>query len=136
LYDGSGWVKISDEDSANTDAQTLTTTFTAPIGGFGTSSTSDLGNISPGGKIQSVSVEVHTIFTGQSGGTPIIEVGTTGDPDLIAGANEFDLEEAGTFLANPEYLYPTGETDELQLKAKCSHFNATGGNVTVKVTYI
>ena len=137
LYDGSGWVKISDEDSANTDAQTLTTTFTAPIGGFGNSSTTDLGNISPGGKIQSVSVEVHTVFSGQTGGTtPIIEVGTTADPDLIAGANEFDLEEAGTFLANPEYLYPSTATDELELKAKCSHFSATAGNITVKVTYI
>ena len=48
-----------DEDSANTDAQTLTYNVTAPVGGFGNSTNNDMGNV-PGGKIQSVSVEIHT----------------------------------------------------------------------------
>ena len=45
LYTGSAWVQVSDADSANVDAATLTTTFTMPAGGFGTSTTQNLGNI-------------------------------------------------------------------------------------------
>ena len=63
LYDGSGWVEISNEDSATVDAKTMQTSFSMPIGGFGNSSTNNLGNISPGRKIQSVSVDVTTAFT-------------------------------------------------------------------------
>ena len=75
LYDGSAWTKVSDQDSANTDAQTLTRNVTAPVGGFGNSTNYDLGNVSPGGKIQSVSVDVHTAFTGGSQDATV-EVGT------------------------------------------------------------
>ena len=43
LYTGSAWVQVIDApDSANTDAKTLTTTFTMPAGGFGTSTTQNL----------------------------------------------------------------------------------------------
>ena len=137
LYDGSAWVKISDEDSANTDAQTLTATFVMPDSGFGNSNTVVMGNISPGGKIQSVSVDVHTAFSGQTANTvPIVEVGTTSDPDLVAGNINFDLEETGSYVATPEYLYPNSNSDELVLRAKCTHFTATSGNITIKVTYI
>ena len=45
LYDGSAWTKVSDEDSANTDAQTSTRNVTAPVGGFGNSTNYDLGNV-------------------------------------------------------------------------------------------
>ena len=67
---------------------------------------------------------------------PIVEVGTTSDPDLVAGNVNFDLEETGSYVATPEYLYPSSNTDELVLRAKCTHFTATAGNITVKVTYI
>ena len=56
LYDGSAWSKVSDEDSANTDAQTLTRNVTAPLSGFGNSQNFAMGNVSPGCKIQSISV--------------------------------------------------------------------------------
>ena len=55
LYDGSSWTKISDADSSTVDARTYTTTFPMPISGFGVSTT-NLGNIGPGGKIESVSI--------------------------------------------------------------------------------
>ena len=45
LYDGSSWTKVSDEDSANTDAPTLTYNVTAPVGGFGNSTNNDMGNV-------------------------------------------------------------------------------------------
>ena len=64
LYTGSDWEEISNQDSATVDAKTLSTTFTMPAGGFGNSTTNNLGNISPGRKIMNVTVNVDTAFAG------------------------------------------------------------------------
>ena len=135
LYDGSAWTKVSDQDSANTDAQTLTLNVTAPISGFGNSQNYDLGNVSPGGKIQSVSVDVHTAFAGGSQDTTI-EVGTVSDNDLLHSANDNDPTSTGAYLSNPEYLWPTSNTAEFETNLRINHYGASAGNVTVKVTYI
>ena len=135
LYDGSAWTKISDEDSANTDAQTLTYNVTAPISSFGNSQNYDMGNVSPGGKIQSVSVEIHTPFTGGAQDTTI-EIGTTGDTDLLHGQDDNDPSSTGGYITNPEYVWPSSNTAELEVNARINHYNATAGNATVKVTYI
>ena len=137
LYTGSAWVQVSDADSANVDAKTLTTTFTMPVSGFGTSTSQNLGNISPGRKIQSVSVEVNTVFTGYTGNIlPNIEIGTTADPDIYCDSPSNDLTEDASFLCNPEFVYPATETQDQTIRARCNHYNATAGNVTVKLTYI
>jgi len=136
LYTGSAWVEVSNQDSATVDAKTLSVNFTMPIGGFGTSTTTNLGNISPGRKIQSISVEVHTAFAGHSGGSPNIEVGTVADPDIYCDSPSNDLTETGSFICNPEYIYPSSETQDQLVRARCNHYNATAGNVTVKLTYI
>jgi len=138
LYTGSAWVEVSNQDSATVDAKTLVTTFTMPVGGFGTSTTQNLGNISPGRKIQSVSVEVNATFTGHSGGEPNIEIGTVADPDIYCDSPSNDLTApvGDTFICNPEVVYPATETQDQLLKARCNHYNASAGNVTVKLTYI
>ena len=135
LYDGSSWTKVSDEDSANTDAQTLTYNITAPVGGFGNSTNNDMGNVSPGGKIQSVSVEIHTAFTGGSQDTTI-EVGTQLDTDFLHGQDDNDPSSPGGYITNPEYVWPSSNTDELEVNARINHYGATAGNATIKVTYI
>ena len=138
LYTGSAWVEVSNQDSATVDAKTLTTTFTMPVGGFGTSTTQNLGNISPGRKIQSVSVDVNTTFTGHSGGEPNIEIGTQADPDVYCDtpSNDLTASAGDTFICNPEYVYPATETQDQTIRARCNHYGATAGNVTVKLTYI
>jgi hypothetical protein len=136
LYNGSTWVKISDADSSIVDARTLTTTFTMPVGGFGTATTNTLGNISPGGKITSVAIEVTTAFSGHSGGDPDMEIGTTADPDAFVDCPSNDLTDATVFMPTSEYLHPGDETQDLEIKARCNHYNATAGVVTVKLTYI
>lgn len=138
LYDGSSWVKISDRDSSTTDARTLTTTFTMPASGFGYSTNQTLGNISPGGKIQSVSVKVDTAFSGFTGTTdPNIEVGILTDPDKFCDSPSNDLTEAnGSFMCTPEYVHPSTETQDLTVIARCWHYGSTAGIVTVKLTYI
>jgi hypothetical protein len=136
MYDGSAWVQISDQDSSTVDAKTLTVTFTMPVGGFGTSTTTNMGNISPGRKIQSISVDVQTQFTGHSGGSPNIEVGTVSDPDAYCDSPNNDLTETGSYIVNPEYIYPASETQDQLIRARCNHYNASAGNVTVKLTYV
>ena len=135
LYDGSAWVKVSDQDSANTDAQTLTLNVTAPISGFGNSQNYDLGNVSPGGKIQSVSVDIHTPFSGGSQDTTI-EVGTTSDNDLLHGQDDNDPGSVGGYISNPEYIWPSSNTSEFETNFRINHYGASAGNVTVKVTYV
>ena len=110
-----------------------------PAGGFGNSTTNNLGNISQGRKITSVSVEVHTAFSGYSGSTlPNIEVGTVSDPDQFCDSPSNDLTEVAgdTFLCQPEYVYPSSSTQDLEVRARCNHYNATAGSVTVILTYV
>jgi hypothetical protein len=137
LYDGSAWVEISNQDSATVDAKTLSTSFTMPIGGFGNSTTNNLGNISPGRKIQSVSVDVTTAFTGYSGNVlPNIEVGTVSDPDVYVDEISNDCTSAEMYITNPEYTYPASEEQDEIIKVRCNHYGATAGAVTIKLTYI
>ena len=136
LYNGSTWIKIADADSSIVDARTLTTTFTMPASGFGTSTTNTLGNISPGGKITSVAIDVTTAFSGHSGGDPDLEIGTTADPDAFVDCPSNDLTDVIVFMPTSEYVHPAGETQDLEIKARCNHWNATSGEVIVKLTYI
>ena len=137
LYTGSAWVEISNQDSATVDAKTLTTTFTMPAAGFGTSTTTNMGNISPGRKITSVSVDIEDPFTGYTGSIlPNVEVGTIADPDLFFDDVGNELTETTTFYQTPEYLYDATSTQDLVIRARCNHYGATAGNVTVKVTFV
>jgi len=135
IYNGSTWTLISDEDSASTDAKSLSYTFTAPIGGFGTIDTEILGSLSPGARILSVLVDTTTAFSGHSS-TPEIEVGINTDTDLLQTADQNDLESVGQYTTTPGYVYPSSNTTELDVQARITHNNATGGEVTVTITYV
>lgn len=135
VYSGTAWTMVSNADSATTDAKTLTTTFTMPVGGFGVATTQLLGNISPGRRLLNVVVDVTTAFTGASS-TPNIQVGTLADPDAYVPATSNALDEATQFEYSPNYVYPATETQDLQVRARCTHNNATSGNVTVRITYV
>ena len=134
LYSGSSWTLIANEDSAATDANSLSHTFTAPIGGFGTSSTETLGRISSNSRVLSVLVEVPTVLSGHSGGTPSLQVGVASDPDRFMTGDENDLESAGSYTTTPDYHY-AGAT-ELEIKVNLTHYNPTAGEVKVTVTYV
>ena len=136
VYDGSSWVEVGNQDSAATDAQTLTATFTAPGGGFGGVETITLGNISPGCRIVEIAVQVITPLSSYSGGLPQIEVGVTNDIDQFLTADETDLEEAATYSASPNYLYPETQTSDLDIKARITHRGALQGKFTVSITYV
>lgn len=138
LYTGSAWEMLGNKDSSTVDAKTMTTTFTMPAVGFGNSTTNTLGNISPGRKIVSVSIEVHTAFSGFSGNiAPNIEVGTVADQDMFVDDVSNDLRDStADFIVHPEYVYPASSSQDMQIRVRCNHYRSTSGNVTVKLTYV
>lgn len=136
VWDGSAWVEIGNQDSAATDAQTLTFTLATPGGGFGGVETVTLGNISPGARIVDISIEVTTPYANFSGTTPFVEVGDTSDINAYMGGDESDLSTNGTYTANPNYVYPSSQVNDLTLRAKITHSGATLGAGLITVTYV
>ena len=134
FYDGNQWSLVATQDSAAVDANSLSHTFTCPIGGFGTAQNITLGRISDNSRVVSVLVEVITPLTGYTGGVPALDVGTAAEPERLMSDLENDLESTGSYTTNPDFHY-TGNT-ELELKANLSHLGATQGQIKVTVTYV
>jgi len=134
LYSGSAWTLIANEDSAATDAKSLSHTFTTPVGGFGNTSTIVLGRVSSNSRILSVLVECTTAIAGHSGGTPSLIVGVQSDTDRFMADYENDIETIGSYVTNPDYHY-AGAT-ELEIKCAFAHYGATSGDLKVTVTYV
>ena len=95
-----------------------------------------LGNVSPGSRIVEVSVKVSTPVTNYSGSAPTIDVGDQTDIDAYMTGDMSDLSSAGTYTANPDYVYPASQTNDLNIRCKFTHNSATLGAVTVAVTYV
>ena len=108
-----------------------------PAGGFGTSTTQNLGNISAGRKIVSVYVDVETAFSSYSGNVlPNVEVGDISDPDQFCDSPSNDCTTAGSYVCTPDYVYPSSSTQEMTIRARCNHYSANVANVIVKLTYV
>ena len=136
VYTGSAWSEVGNQDSAATDAQTITLNWTAPGSGFGGVETQDLANISPGARIIDIGVDVTTALSNWTNTAPTVEVGTASDLDQFLTGDESDLEATGDYTANPNYLYPSAQTNDLSLKARIYHRGATAGAFTITVTYV
>ena len=81
--------------------------------------------------------DVHTAFSGYSGNiTPNIEVGVLATPAQFVAADTNDLREVTEFYVNPEYVYPASNSQDLQIRVRCNHYQSSAGNVTVKLTYV
>jgi hypothetical protein len=136
LWDGSAWGELSNQDSASTDAQTLTVDFDTPGAGFGGVETVTLGNVSPGSRIVDVSVKVTTPVTNYTGDAPTIDIGDQTDIDAYMTGEMSDLSSAGTYTSSPGYVYPSSQNNDLNIRCKFTHNGATLGAVTVSVTYV
>ena len=134
LRSGGAWVLLANEDSAATDANSLSHTFTTPVGGFGNTSTITLGRVSSNSRILSVLVECTTAVAGYTGGTPSLIVGVQSDQDRFMSDYENDLETTGSYVTNPDYHYAGAA--ELEIKCAFAHYGATSGDLKVTVTYV
>lgn len=133
IWDGSNWTLVATEDSAATDANSLSTSIICPVTGFGTAKTITLGRISDNSRIVSVLVEVLTPFSGYSD-IPSLEIGTATEPSRFMSGDQCDLESQGSYTTTPDFHYSGAA--ELEIKAYIEHFNATAGEIKITVTYV
>ena len=137
IYNGGSWVEIGNQDSASTDAQTLTYSFEAPGGGFGGVQTVDIGNISPGCRILNVAVNcTFPVTTYVGADAPSVEVGTSSDLNQFMDEDSSDLSSVGFYATDSGYIYPSSQQTDLVVKARIYHRSATMGAFNIVVTYI
>ena len=127
VYSGGAWKLLADEDSANTDANTLSATVTQG-GGSGTTA---VGTVSNTSRITLVSVEVTVAFDHASA---TLTVGDSGDQDRLVTDNDIDLTSTGTYAVQPAYQYTTGA--DVTINAYLNIGSATTGTAKVLVSYM
>lgn len=94
---GDTWTKISDYDSANTDANTLTINVDT-----NSISPASLGNISSGTRIVNVTVVVTEAFNNINA---LLSVGVLGNTDIIASSANIDLTVIGSYETGSSFIY-------------------------------
>ena len=127
VYSGGAWKLLADEDSANTDANTLSATVTQG-GGSGTTA---VGTVSNTSRITLVSIEVTQAFDHASA---TLTVGDSGDPDRLVTDNDIDLTSTGTYAVQPAYQYTTGA--DVTINAYLNIGSATTGTAKILVSYM
>ena len=127
VYSGGAWKLLADEDSANTDANTLSATVTQ-AGGSGTTA---VGTVSNTSRITLVSIEVTQAFDHASA---TLTVGDSGDPDRLVTDNDIDLTSTGTYAVQPAYQYTTGA--DVTINAYLNIGSATTGTAKILVSYM
>ena len=127
VYNGSAWNLLADEDSANTDANTLSATVTQ-AGGSGTTA---VGTVSDGSRITLVSIEVTQAFDDSNA---TLTIGDSGDTDRLVTDAELDLTSTGTYAIQPAYQYTTGS--DATINAYLNIGTSTQGSAKVLVSYM
>ena len=127
IYNGSSWIQLSDEDSADVDAKTITATV-AQSGGSGNTT---IGTVSNNARITLVSVEVTQAFDDVNA---TLKVGDSGDNDRLASDVMIDLTSTGTYAMQPAYQYTSGS--DTDIVAYLNIGTSTQGSAKVLVSYM
>jgi hypothetical protein len=120
----SSWVKISDQDSSETDAQTYELTITPTSNAVGTIHT-----ISNGRRVTFVTVTVNEAFDSDAS----ITVGDSIENDRLMTADQNDLTTVSDFSTTPSFTYATGSDTAINYYFEAN--GATQGNAVVAITY-
>ena len=126
VYSGGAWKILADEDSANTDANTLSATVTQ-AGGSGTTA---VGTVSDGSRVTLISVEVTVAFND----APTLTIGDASDNDRLVTNDEIDLGTVGTYAIQPAYQYTTGS--DATINAYLNVASATQGSAKILISYM
>lgn len=125
LWDGSAWVLIGDQDSAATDANTLSITITPS-----SSATELIGTVSTNSRISLISVEVTQAFDG----TPTLDIGDVSDNDRLMSDNILDLSSVGSYSTQSDHFYDSGS--DTDINAYFSAGGSTVGEAVIVVSYL
>jgi hypothetical protein len=137
LYDGSKWVRTSNQDSASTDAKSLEYTLLS-----GSPSSINIGKISTGRRITLITVEVDTVFDGTP---PTLSIGysvinptnpeSTADGLMPVGL--IDLTVIGTYTTSTDILFGTDTSEgDVEITATYSKTNTNTGSAKIIVSYV
>lgn len=125
LYSSSGWTLIATQDSARTDADTLSTILTHEENG-----TQYIGTVSNNSSVSSIIVEVREAFDGD----PVLNIGDDEINNRLMNDDLIDLSSVGKYTFNPAHVYKDGgDTD---LNAYFDNGNSTVGELKIIITYL
>jgi hypothetical protein len=124
VYNGSAWVLLADEDSANTDAQTLTKTLFGAAG----SGSSSIGKVSATSRVTLITIEVLSVCNG----TSVLTIGDAGDNDRLVADSDVDLTTVGVYNITSSHQY-SAETEILYYYTN----NSTNtGSIKINISYM
>ena len=123
LWNGSSFVLMATQDSANTDAKTHSVVITNL-----TSTTVNFGRAGNGARIVSCTVEVTTAFDG----TFDFTIGDVDNNSRIMSAADHDVSEIATYVVNPSARLTTSEETVIQVYPSGT---ATVGSAIITITY-
>jgi len=123
IYVSSGWIRQSDQDSAATDANTMST----QILPFSSGNTT-IGTVSATSRVTLITIDVITGFNG----SPSLTVGDASDAARLVANSDIDLSSAAVYTVTSSYEY-AAETD---IVAYYSSGGASSGSVKIAVSYM
>lgn len=123
---GESWTMISDQDSANTDANTLTETIL-----YDSTSPFTIGAISDQSRVVNVTVVVEEAFDSI---TATLSIGDGLVLDSVMKASGIDLSSTGTYETTSDYENTSGS--DVSILAFLSSGGATKGRAKIMVSYL
>lgn len=126
LWSGGDWVKISDQDSAATDAKSVETILLHTDNGVNTIIT-----LSDGRRVISVTIEVIIVFDDLAATLSIGDF--INDSRLMASAL-VDLSTVGSYNAISNFVYSTGNDEDII--ATLAPGTSTQGSIKIVITYV
>ena len=124
VYNGSAWVLLADEDSANTDAQTLTKTLFGAAG----SGSSAIGKVSASSRVTLITVEVLSVCNG----TSTLTIGDSGDNDRLMVDTDIDMTSLGVYNITSSHQYSA----ETELLYYYTNNSTNTGSIKINVSYM
>ena len=123
IYVSGGWIRQSDQDSAATDANTMST----QILPFSSGNTT-IGTVSATSRVTLVTIDVISAFNG----SPSLTVGDSANASRLVANSDIDLSSAAVYTVTSSYEY-AAETD---IVAYYSAGGAASGSVKIAVSYM
>ena len=136
LFNGTGWVRTSNQDSASTDAKSLEYTLTTA-----SPPSINIGKISTGRRVTLITVEVTVPFNLASTldiGYQVINPSLPAPvPDGLMATNLIDLTVAGTYTTSTDILFGTDTLQgDVEITAAFGKNSASIGSAQIIVSYV
>ena len=137
LFNGSTWIRTSNQDSASTDAKSLEYTLLS-----GSPANINIGKISTGRRITLITVEVDTVFNGTP---PTLSIGYSvinptnpvSVADGLMPVGLIDLTVTGTYTTSTDILFGTDTPEgDVEITATYSKTNTNTGSAKIIVSYV